>query len=332
MPPSKQVDQLVDIIDYDIKNLIFEKPVECKVPNSTLTYRRIPIRTKNTDGTIGGLYLKLPQMFCFGVSENKAMDDPNKVTGHTVTHAIRSKDGATPEELKTEQTIRNIVKECCNNLREQVKLKTIQLKKDIAEPKIKELEKKVLYQKRDEDSGDVIDPNVGPTFSPKLTETKDKKDPKTGIIKPGKIITMFYHSEDVDEKGESLELNPLDFLSDKQTKKYFKSESVIKIEDIYTASDKCSITIKLTEANIETIGSKQPRLLNKKKTFVRKSDDEDKQNRLLESEPEIKLEDEDEDEPEEKPVVKTPPKKEKKKKDKKEKKKKSSDDEEEDEA
>jgi hypothetical protein len=344
-PSSKQLsqkstktvvkDDLVHIIDYDIKNMIFNDAIETKVPNSTITNRRIYIKSKNPDGSVGNLYLELPQLFTFGVSETRNMNDPTKIDGYTVSHVLRSKDGATPEEMQCENTLREIVKKCSEIVNEQFKRKLLPGGwKEVLGVKLKKLENKILYQKLDDD-GNIADPTSSPTLSVKLVETKSKKDSKTGSITPGKIDSTFYHYEDVDSEGNALELNPLDYLSTKEIKKFFKSKSVIKIEDIFVASDKCTITIKLSEAEIEPVGNKIPKLLNKRKTFNRTNDD-DKTNKLLQSmtlqdEPstpkskskskvEVVESDNEESEPE---VVKTPPKKEKKsKKDKSKKKKK----------
>ena len=327
---SKQHDELIDIIDYDTKNIIFANAVETKVPNSTITNRRVYIKSKNPDGSTGNLYLQLPQLFSFGVSETRNMNDPTKIDGYTVSHVLRSKDGATPEEVKCESVLRDIVKKCVANVNEQFKNKLLPTQwKEMVCVKLKKLENKILYQKLD-DEGNVADENSSPTLSVKLVETKSKKDPKTGAITSGKIDTTFYHNEEVDNNGDPLELNPLDYLSTKEIKKYFKTTSVIKIEDIFIASDKCTITIKLSEAEIEPVGNKMPKLLNKRKTFNRPSDD-DKTSKLLSSEPETKDEPQEQSESEPEEIkVKTPPKKEKsKKKEKKSKKKKSESEEEE---
>jgi len=315
---SKKVskDVLIDITEYNTKNIIFSDAIETKIPNSTITNRRIYIKSKNPDGSVGNLYLQLPQLFSFGVSETRNMQDPNKIDGYTVSHVLRSKDGATPEEVKCESVLRDIVKKCVSNVNEQFKNKLLPSKwKETIDVKLKKLENKILYQKLDDD-GNVVDNGSSPTFSVKLVDTKPKKDPKTGAVSALKIETTFYHNEEVDSNGEPLELNPLDYLSSKELKKYFKTTSVIKIEDVFVASDKCTITIKLSEAEIEPVGNKMPKLLNKRRTFNRPSDDDDKTNKLLSTNVEeietslneTTLESDNEEE------VKTPPKKEKSKK------------------
>ena len=274
----KTSNELIEIIEYNVDNMFFDEPVEGSVGDSSVKFKRMNFKTKNENGTIGGLYLKFPQLFCFGVSENTDLIDKNKVIGHSVTHALYSRDGATPEELKTEEVIRQIIRKTVDKIKDLAKNKQCPVKKDNLEVKLKGLENKYLYQKRDDD-GDVVDPTVGPTFSAKIVEFSERKDKKTGKITPARVGTSFYHFEEVNNEGEPLELAPFDFLSTKEIKKYFKSESVILFKDVYMASDKLSLTIQITEANIDPLARESTKLLNKKKKYNRETE-EDKTSRL----------------------------------------------------
>ncbi len=283
----KTSNELIEIIDYNIDNLYFDEPIEGSIGTSDIKYKRMNFKTKNENGTVGGLYLKFPQLFCFGVSENTDLMDKNKIIGHSVTHALYSRDGATPEELKTEEVIRGIIRKTVEKIKDLAKNKQCPVKKDNLEVKLKGLENKYLYQKRD-DEGEVVDPTFGPTFSAKIVEYAERKDKKTGKITPARVGTSFYHFEEVNNDGEPLELAPFDFLSNKEIKKFFKSESVIYFKDVYMASDKLSLSIQITEANIDPLARESTKLLNKKKKYNR--DDSNDDNRLVSSVKLLKIE------------------------------------------
>ena len=250
-------DTVVDCFSYDAKkSMIFGDVKECNIPNSKLKYQTVNISSKNPDGTIGGCYLNLPELFSFGVNENRSLENPDKITGHSVALAMFSRDGATNEEKQSVETLKQVINLVSNNVRESARQNKLFVDTDMLELKMKKLETKILYQAVDKMTKKIKEPERGPTFNPKIAESKTRKDPKTGKEIPGKVDTVFYHKNDVDSNGEPKELNPLDYISHAEAKKYFKLKAVIKIDHIYIGSQGVSVAMYVTEAILDPLDTK----------------------------------------------------------------------------
>jgi len=106
-------------------------------------------------------------------------------------------------------------------------------------------------------------------FSPKLMERKiyNKEDPSDIKIK---VETTFYSDEQTDDKGEPLEISPLEFLG----KKHFKFRGAIKIENIYIGS-KISLQCKIYDGVVRSVVNERKRLSTVSKSVQESLLDED---------------------------------------------------------
>lgn len=256
---SKQ-NQLHEVENYNVDNVFFGEPDAYSIPgDKPINFHRINIYTKNQTsdgkltGSVGDLILKFPKMFSFGVSANK--DDNEKLTGHSVSLCMWSKDGVSENELKSTELLEKLIQKC--------KDKIMSVKKELKKPKmeISDLKKldKLLYWKEDDDGNRV--PGVGPIFTPKLMEYKETKD-KSGNVKPHQIATIFYLEDEVDENGNPVEVSPLEFLSDKNNKKFCYITPAIKVDNIFVGGTAITIQCKIYEADVETVQLGQQRLLH----------------------------------------------------------------------
>ena len=118
---------------------------------------------------------------------------------------------------------------------------------------------KLLYWKEDEDGNRIA--GVGPIFTPKLMEYKETKD-KSGNIKPHQIATVFYLEDEVDDEGNPIEVSPLEYLADKNNKKYCYVTPAIKIDNIFVGGTAITIQCKIYEADVATVQLGQQRLLH----------------------------------------------------------------------
>jgi hypothetical protein len=109
--------QLTLASGYDINNIIFSDVQHESIPKSVpqINYKRIMIRTKNSDGTIGDLILPTEKLFSFGVSEN-TNQETGKVNGYVMPLCLHTRDGATKEEKEWSETFTNIVEKCKDHL------------------------------------------------------------------------------------------------------------------------------------------------------------------------------------------------------------------------
>lgn len=286
--------QLHDFLDYDLDNLVFADAVEGAVPNSNppVKFFRINVLAKNAklkevedeDGdvrevpdmteavfdengvcieeprmvmsdTIGDFMVTLDRMFSFGVSEST---DPatNKVTGHSISLCMYSKEGATEREIKTVDKFETLIQKCKDYL--------ISVRKSVKQPLLEMSDlknmSKLLYWKKDEDGNKI--PGIGPTLGPKLIEFKASVDSK-GVEKPYQMVTTFYLEDEVDDEGNPREVDPLSFLSDNANKQFKLCyvRPVVKIDSIFIGS-KISIQCKITEADIAPVQAGAQKLLH----------------------------------------------------------------------
>lgn len=272
--------QLHDIVDWNIDNLMFADPEFGSVPDvaTPISFVRINLLTQNhkkddngeimmddngvplNDDSIGEPIFSFDRMFSFGVSESVS-PETKAVTGHTMSFAMWSREGANEREINTTKKIEAIVQKCKEHI---LNVKTSEPMKKIKKTKLemsdlKDIDK--ILQWKEDDNGERVS-GQGPFFSPKLIEYKARKDPKTGIDKPYQISTVFYLEDEVDENGCEIEVSPLQYLSTKTEKRYCYCRPAIKFESIFIGSKVISIQCKITEADIAPIQMGPQRLLH----------------------------------------------------------------------
>ena len=277
---SKQ-NLLHDVVDWNVDNITFADPEFSSIEQTsgpTISFVRINMLTQNhkqteegkietdekgnplNDDSIGELNLGFDRMFSFGVQETTSQET-GAVTGHSMSFALWSREGATERDIKTTRKIEAIIQKCKEQVlavRGSEPMKKIK-KSKLEMSDLKDMDK-LLYWKTDENDERV--PGQGPTFSPKLIEYKARKDPKTGKEKPYQMATIFYLENEVDENGEPLEVSPLEFLSTKTEKKYCYARPVVKFESIFIGAKVISIQCKLTESDVAPVQSGPQRLLH----------------------------------------------------------------------
>ena len=95
---------------------------------------------------------------------------------------------------------------------------------------------------------------IAPYFNPMIDRSMiyNKEDPSDIQIK---IETSFYSDDQVDAKGNPLEISPLEFLG----KKHFKFRGAIKIENVYVGS-KISLQCKIYDGVVRPVNNERKRL------------------------------------------------------------------------
>ena len=218
--------QLVDPESYDVKNMVFSKPVVTQVPDSKLTYKRVNIYTKNPDGSQGELCIPTELLHSFGVNTN--LDAKGEIIGYTMPLCVYGKAGATQKEKDFVDTFNKIienVKDFIMDNKEDLELYSIEERSEL---------KKIcnaLYYKRDPKNKAKIMEDVSPTLYVKLIQNKKKNE----------IASEFF---DLDTGRP---LKPLDLLD-----KHCQARAVIKFESIFIGT-KISLQIKLYECGVKLI-------------------------------------------------------------------------------
>lgn len=238
---SNKNTQLSDCINYDVASMIFAeaKESEFKPPGGGTTMKnfRISVMTKNVDGTSGELVFGLDESYCFGISTNtgKKDDTPGaapaadaaETFGHSLALCITNKENPTPNQLGFVKTLERLI--------EHSKAHLVKVRRSIREFELEVTDlkamNKLIYRKRDKETGEVVD-KYGPMIYPKLIETR-----KDG----GKIYTEFY---DMDDEYQRL-VDPRTLIG---TSCYVRP--AIKVEGIWIGSGKHALQLKLYECGI----------------------------------------------------------------------------------
>jgi hypothetical protein len=220
--------------------MIFSDVQHESIPNSVpqINYKRIMIRTKNSDGTIGDLILPTEKLFSFGISEN-TNQETGKINGYVMPLCLHTRDGATKEEKEWSETFTAIVEKCKDHLianKEEIEYF------DLERNDLKKLNP--LYYKREK--GKIV-PGTGPTLYAKLIVSK-KQD--------NKILTMYF-----DFNGDSVD--PLTLLG-----KYCHAKCAVKIESIFIGN-RISLQVKLYECEVKLMETGMKQLLRRPKAQQR---------------------------------------------------------------
>jgi hypothetical protein len=90
----------------------------------------------------------------------------------------------------------------------------------------------------------------------KAKTIENKKGEKEDI--PGKILSVFYNEDDVDEEGNPVEIDALELVG-----KYAKIKPAIKLEGIYIGGTTISLQYKVQEADVQLQSAGNKRLLHR---------------------------------------------------------------------
>lgn len=239
--------QLTKVSGYNVNNMIFSEPQENKIPNSTFSYKRINISTRNNNGTIGDLVLQTPTLFSFGVQEN-INPETQEVNGYIMPLCMWTKGGCTDEEKEWTDTFNKICEHCKEHLIEH---RTEFGKWDLEMNDLKKFNP--LYWKRDKRTG-LVENGTGPTLYPKLIMSK----------KLDKIMSVFF------DKFTGDDIDPLSILG-----KMCNVTAAVKIESIFIGN-KISLQVKLweTEVELKSVGVKRLLQVNRPEETNDNNDDE----------------------------------------------------------
>jgi hypothetical protein len=231
--------QLISANNYDTSLMDFSAPQQGSIPGGgpSISFSRINISTRNSDGSVGELVIPTGRLFSFGVSENVS-PDTGKVNGWTMPLCLWNKDGATPDEMAWSNTFDKIVERCVSHILDnKEELDKLDLEKSDFKkfnPLYWRKEKKMVNGKAQM----LPVEGTGPTLYSKLIYSKKNE----------KFVTNFF---DINDQP----IDPLDMLG-----KYCYSTAAIKIESIFIGN-KISLQVKLYEAVVEPVQSGMKRLL-----------------------------------------------------------------------
>jgi hypothetical protein len=244
--------QLIDPEVFDASRVVFDDPVAESIPGQPGTNYRINLGYKNPDNTEGFLILGFDTCYCFGISENVDLNS-KALNGYNAAISLYDINGATPKQQKTVEALQEIIQQCKKNILKdstQEAMGKVDDDDKILESDLRKIN--LIFWKKENGKPN---PEMGGTIYPKLIWSKARTDAKTNKQISSKMMTRFYNEDDVDEDGNPIEVNPLDYVG-----KRFQITPAIKIESIFIGA-KISIQAKVYEAFVKETESGPKRLL-----------------------------------------------------------------------
>lgn len=244
--------QLVNPEEFDASRVVFDDPVAESIPGQPGTNYRINLGYKNADNTDGFLILGFDTCYCFGVSENVDLNS-KALNGYNAAISLFDINGATLKQQKTVDALQEIIQQCKKNILKdstQESMGKIDDDDKILESDLRKIN--LIFWKKENGKPN---PELGGTIYPKLIWSKARTDAKTNKQISSKMMSRFYNEDDIDEDGNPIEVNPLDYVG-----KRFQITPAIKIESIFIGA-KISIQAKVYEAFVKETEAGPKRLL-----------------------------------------------------------------------
>lgn len=241
--------QLVDPFEYNPNNIIFDDPAPESIPGQPGTNYRVNIGYKNKDKTEGNFILEFDACYCFGVGENQDKAT-NTLNGYILPISLYDMNGPTPKQQKVVEVLCDIVSQCKKHLlKDDVQAMMGKYEDDkIIDSDLRKVD--LIYWKKE--NGKPVKEKGG-TFYPKLLWSKARE--KNGKFIESKISTRFYKEDEVDEDGNPVEVDPIQYVGKK-----CMITAAVKIESIFIGT-KIGIQAKVYEALVKEVESGPKRLL-----------------------------------------------------------------------
>ena len=232
-----------DFLTYDVNDLIFDAPVLGKMieenpdnkKKKEINYYRIPIKTRNPDGSEGELLFGVENASTFGISTEYK------------TISLRLHDGNPSErQSRSIQVFNDIIERCKDFLIENRKVldKPKLERSGLSEFNVLKFSKKSLDENGDPLPGSI--PSIKLKMLPKKVEPDQPKDYRT----------YFTIMNEVDDKGKPLEIHWSELID-----KRCIMTALIQIEGIFVGSTVMSLQLKIKEGDVRLEESGQKRFL-----------------------------------------------------------------------
>lgn len=212
--------------NFNVDNIIFQ---EVKT-NNDFKFQRIGIHYKYEDGNVDKLSIKTPELFSWGVQENK---NKEKGTVDSFTFSLvmfNQNSGATEEELETIKMFEQILEAIKGHLLKEATKE--ELNKWDSDHIIHAMD--IFWRKKDK--GKMVE-GAPPTMYPKLLTKFDKTRPAG---QAPEISTGFYNVED----------QPLDPINDGLVGSRCKAFADVVVDNIYIGGGRFSVQLKLNDVII----------------------------------------------------------------------------------
>ena len=224
-------------IPFDFSRLVWSEAEEGTIGEATkLTYYRLNLKVKNADGTEGPFVVHLGKHTTFGIQRATDLADKSKQIGWSCNFCLHTyKDGKiVPTE--SDKAKEEFLLELEKRMKEYIIRPEVRT--SIAKPKVTEVSQlqkfRIVRYSEDKKTGERI-PDKSPMLNTKLICKRADNF---------RIVSKFYLEDQVDEKGNLVELDPNQLVEKRNT-----MDAYILISGVFAGSDVYP-QLKLWEAHL----------------------------------------------------------------------------------
>ena len=239
--------QLTSSSEFKTENIVFGNLLKGNIPNTSITFHRIPISYRNPDGSIGDLVIPTESITSFGVEEERDLQTNQPKGTYKYTLALWNMNGPTEEEKQWTDIVMSFANKCKDYITEQGETDE-DFPYSVNQSDLEDMVIRTIYWGKRDNKKKLKEPeNKKPYMSPKLIHKF--------VDGEKKIITQFY-----DEDGKDIDFEQL-------IGKRINTVAAIKLESIFCKKGLFSLQIKLLEAEVKFLDTGLKRLLKPKKTI-----------------------------------------------------------------
>ena len=213
-------EQLTNVNNLNVNDIHFGQRQTFKIPDSPLTYDRVPITINHDESKFGSLLLKTEKCFSFGAQQN-INKETGQAYGWTLPISMFDREEATPDQVLFVRRFNYIINHCKEHIKEEYCLNDELLDKLGG----------CLWYPDDGSKGAILyakivsGKNGNTRYDSRFTQVKD-------LLKKTKGKRV--RKEEITENCNVI--------------------AVIRVDSIYVCEEKAHLQVKVYEANIEKLG------------------------------------------------------------------------------
>lgn len=212
-------EQLTNVDNLNVNDIHFGQRQTFKIPDTPLTYDRVPITINHDETTFGSLLLKTEKCFSFGAQQN-VNKERGEAYGWTLPISMHDRDEATLNQILFVQKFNDIVNHCKEYVKEEYCLDDTSLNKLGG----------CMWQPSDE--------SKGPTLYAKIVSGKNGNT---------RYDSRFMRVKDLSKKCKAKQVTKEEITENCNV------VAVIRVDSIYVCGEKAHLQVKVYEANVEKL-------------------------------------------------------------------------------
>ena len=244
--------QITTTTDFKADKIVFGKPNLGNIPNTKITFHRIPISYENDDGSRGDMVFLTEQVTSFGVKEETDLGTNEPKGTYNLPIALWNMNGATESERLFTDVMNKAIDTCKEHL--NICKGDEDFPYSVNDDIVEDMGIRAIYWGKRDNKKQLENPQgAKPYISPKLIQKYVKDNER-------RMISQFYNDD-----GDDLDFKDL-------IGKRVSVRAAIKLESIFCKKGLFSLQIKLLEAEVTFQDTGTKRLISSKPRKVIKQD------------------------------------------------------------